>query len=390
MPNINISKSSSLVIMYCMSLPAYGGIQDTLFVEFINDECNATALPDFNDACIAAGLGGGPSLPTGAPALANLSIGSAQNNASSMLARKKQQDEQKVYDSRSGTGGNGSGDQGSWGFLVAPQYAATTRSETDFGSAFKSTLSGIVLGADYSLSNSLIIGGTYSVTKNEADFDNNVGSLDTDNTTYIAYVTWTPNYRSSIDAYIGNASSEYKNVRNFEIGTAVGAAQSSFDSTQTLIGVGGLYDWYADNWTISVGLNIDYLKTDLDSYAETQGAGFELRYPEQDIKSLLSTFGFTASNPLQRDWGLLIPNFRLATVYESKDDARLIDTTLVLSPGSVFTVETDKPDRNYFLTGFGVVSSVNGGTQWFVDYEQRFGHDYIDSWSFVVGLHQAF
>lgn len=82
---------------------------------------------------------------------------------------------------------------------------------------------------------------------------------------------------------------------------------------------------------------------------------------------------------------LLVPNLRIAAVHESGDGGREIDTELALSPGPVLTIETDDPDRDYGLVGLGLVGALNNGQQWFVDYETRVSHDFIDDWSLSVG-----
>ena len=84
-------------------------------------------------------------------------------------------------------------------------------------------------------------------------------------------------------------------------------------------------------------------------------------------------------------WGLLIPKLRLAAVHESGDGGREIETELAIAPGPVLVLGTDDPDRDYALLGLGLTGALNDGQQWFVDFETRLAHDFIDDWSLSAG-----
>jgi len=384
-PRVFNCLSRPLAICCCaLALCVNGGNaragQDDDFVEFLNDECNVTIITLFNLACAAAGLGGGASAPPSAAVLANLGVSIAQSRAANLLSAERR--EYPGEQGKTGAGG-GSGDSG-WGLLIAPQYGESKRDATDLETGFDSTLAGMVFGIDYAYSPSLLVGAALGVTSDEADFDDDAGTQDTDTDSLTFYLTWAIDERSTVDVYLMTADSEYDTERRYTIGDPPisSRARSSNDSSQTLIGGSYSHDWLLERWTVGAFVNIDYLETDIDSYRETDLSGFGLIFPDQETESLQSMIGVR----FEYARGNILPNFRLSAVHEFEDDAREIDTRLVLAPGSVFTVRTDDPDRDFLIGGAGVVGILGNGSQWFVDYEQRFEHDFLDNWSISAGL----
>jgi|GEM_PF-2010168 len=354
--------------------------QNSDFVDFLNTECNLTVIPAFNAACVAAGLGGGPSLPPNASIVSNLGVSGAQSRTSNLPDK----DQRKFAEDEGDSGSAAGSDDDSWGLLLAAQYGETDRKNSNFENGYDSELSGIVIGFDYTFSGSLLAGVALGITADEVSFKNNAGDLDTDSNSLTFFSTWALNDNSALDAYLAVVDTEYDNRRNFAIGDPVvsGTASSSTDSSQTLAGIGYSLDWQLDTWLVGTYINLDYLETEIDGYSETGGAGFDLIYPGQSTESLTSTLGIRLSYAMND----FTPNFRFAAVHEHEDDARDIETRLVLSPDSVFTLQTDSPDRNYLTGGFGLAGTLKSGAQWYIDYERRFEHDFLDNWAASAGF----
>lgn len=286
--------------------------------------------------------------------------------------------------------------QGGWGVLAALQRGEAERVATNSESGFESDLEGVVLGGDYRFNDALVVGFATGYTNDEADFDNNSGTLKTTSNALTVYLTYTPIENAYIDGYIGLTSLEFSGLRKLVIeGEPAdafgfsGAATSDFDGNQTLLGISGGYDWYYGNLSVGPYMSIDYNKTDVDGYDEQGTTNLELRYPDQTTHSRLSALGVNLKYAYGYDWGYLVPSFSIAWMHEAKDDARSFDVRLLALPAvdpSTLQLQTDAPDRDYGLISLGVVAAMNKGVQLFATYEQSMGHDFLDTWVISTGL----
>ena len=281
---------------------------------------------------------------------------------------------------------------GGWGLLLSVQTGETERDETDNELGYESDLESFVIGVDYRFNNELVAGIAYGVTRDEVEYDDGVGELDTDSESLIAYVTKLIG-DGYINGYIGVAPLEYSNERNFSIegdgDETSGVISGDYDGDQALIGISGGYDWYQDSSAVGVFLNLDYSETDTDGYTEDGDTNYELEYPDQSFESSTATLGINGSFTVDLGWGALIPNASLAAVHEFELDSRTYAAKLVLMPDNhptEFILETDDPDRDYAIATLGAVIATNSGTQFFLTYEKLLEHDFFDTWSLSAGV----
>ncbi len=350
---------------------------------FFDGICQAGPLPvDLFIACNNGFPAGSLAAEGGASAFntsSNLGTSGAQGAVASDLDGRSRldDDEELLLEIDNEAGG--------WGLLLAAQTGATERDQTELENGYESSLVGIIIGLDYLFSDSLIVGTTLSQIDDAADFDGDVGELDTESQSLLVYLTWLPSANLGVDAYLGSADADFDGDRRVTFGDINGVIDNSTSSSQLLAGLSVSYRWNFDKFNASGFLAYDLNDTDIDSYTETGTTGLELIYPDQEIESKTTSIGAYLSWDKEFAWGLLVPNLRLAAVHESGDGGREIDTELALAPGPVLTIETDDPDRDYGLVGLGLVGVLNNGQQWFVDYETRVAHDFIDDWSLSVG-----
>jgi uncharacterized protein YhjY with autotransporter beta-barrel domain len=241
------------------------------------------------------------------------------------------------------------------------------------------------MGLDYLFSDQLVMGATLSQSGDDAEFDDDAGELDTDTVSMLFYLTWLPSAKLAADFYLGVADSDFDGDRSVSFGNINGDVSNSTSSDQILAGASLSYLWNFDNFSASGFVAYDLNDSEIDGYTETGNTGLELIYPDQDIESETTSVGVYLSWQAEYDWGLLLPNLRIAAVHDSGDGSREIDTELAISPGPVLTLQTDDLDRDYGLVAIGLAGALNNGQQWFIDYETRVSHDFIDEWSLSVG-----
>jgi outer membrane autotransporter protein len=116
----------------------------------------------------------------------------------------------------------------------------------------------------------------------------------------------------------------------------------------------------------------------------------ELHYGDRSTISSTASLGLRLGQSYNFTWGSLNPSLHGAGVHEFQNNSTLINNELVITPGAGILVATDEPDRDYFLSGLGVVAALNSGTQLFLNYERRSGDSLLDSWAVSLGLLKEF
>ncbi|HKJ52330.1 MAG TPA: autotransporter outer membrane beta-barrel domain-containing protein [Gammaproteobacteria bacterium] len=286
--------------------------------------------------------------------------------------------------------------KGGWGILLSAQKSETERVSTNNEIGYDADLDGIMAGLDYRFNDSLVAGIAVGLTNDKADYAGGSGTLKTESRTLMGYTTYLIGNHGHVDGYLGFAQLDYTTDRDISIdGEAAdafgftGNISADFQGDQILAGVSAGYDWYPGNLSYGYFGAIDYSKTNLDGYSEEGNTGLELKYPDQDPKSLTITLGATASYSIDMGWGAMIPNVTVSAVHQQESDARSFNARLLIMPDVDTTslkLETDDPDRNYLISSLGVTFQLNKGGQVFVTYEVLSQHDFLEVSSISAGF----
>ncbi|HEX5056151.1 MAG TPA: autotransporter outer membrane beta-barrel domain-containing protein [Gammaproteobacteria bacterium] len=300
---------------------------------------------------------------------------------------------------------SGGAEDGGFGLLLTDLSGETERSETELTSGYDSDLSGYLAGLDYSFSNVLVFGLAVGSVEEEANLAEG-GKLETDSGSKTIYGTWSVGGGFSVDLYLGNGDVDYESLRTtvfgFDSNTTVpveGIITASYEGTQDLKGLSLNYDFSLGAWSFGAFVSLDSIKSELDAYEEegqraadpSEPTGFELSFPSQKTESETTSLGLRAGYGATFGWGVLIPTIKYISVKENENDAREIEATLASDfDPQPLTLATDAPDRSYSTSGFSLIAAFNNGSQIFLDYEQRSGHDFIDTSSATLGALIAF
>lgn len=381
---------------------------DQAFFKSLETTCGQYRPPGskIDDLCWAVF----PNGPAGPGALSPNAVGinSGVGSQGSLAANSAQKlrncrgSEKECRDERNKKGGGSSADLqfDRLGVLLAAQSGRGQRSQTTLEQGYDSKLDGVVVGVDYRFTDRLLAGVTLASTDNHANFRGSSGTLDSTTRNGTLYATYLPLDNAYVGGYFGNARMRQQGTRQATLamplnpplaGTALTeTAQSEGGGKQSLLGLSGGYDWNLGSATLGAFLNADRVSTRLNSYSETGANFLGLIYPAQSIVSLTSTLGLRGSYRAAFDWGAMVPEIRLAHVHEYKNDARTIDSQLLINPATVISINTDAPDRNYYMAGAGVTFEIGSRVRMFVDYERRGGHAYLTNSAVNVGLHIGF
>ena len=324
----------------------------------------------------------------------NLGISGGQGATTNQAAEKVKD---RLEEIREGGEGGGSAAEwmiGSLGLFISGDGEFSDRDPTLNEPGNDSASGGVTAGADYRITDSLVVGVAISYSAQNTDFDGGAGELDTDTLTGTLYASFAPNETLYFDAYVGYGDLDYDGTRTIAFvtgGVPVAAvAASNTDGDQVIAGFGGGADYYFGGLAVGGHAQFDYSDLDIDAYSETGGAGFAIAYGDQSIVSAQSVIGGHASYALSTSWGVLVPAARLDWVHEFENDARAIAANFVLAPGTPFTVLTDAADSDFARLGLSLAAILPGGWIGFADYQYQFAHSFLTVHRFSAGVRFEF
>ncbi len=276
-------------------------------------------------------------------------------------------------------------DFGRWGFFASGQVGRGKYTRGQRTPDFDYSSGNLTMGADYRVTDTLIIGGGVGFSRHDTDLRNDGGTLDVSGWNVIGYGTWYNERQWFVDGVLSWGSNDYDLRRNidYRIANAGGGiteieqvASASTDGDQLGLSLAIGRDWQHGPWSINSYLRGNYLRTEYDAYSETMisgrpGEGLALAVEARDLKSLSSLVGGRATYVMSRDWGILMPHFQAEWEHKFEDDPTQLFSRFVADPtGTRFVQLGDDIDTNTFNVGFGLSALWPGGRSAYLAYER--------------------
>jgi len=254
-----------------------------------------------------------------------------------------------------------------------------------------------VMGADYKLTDSLIVGLAFDYSHIDADFDGHRGGTDTNTYTGSLYGSFyvTDNFHLDAVASYGGADYEINRKLFYVIttgataGTTDTTAEGETDGDQLSFNFNAGYDYHYKGLSVTPYASVNYLTMQIDSYKENKntGDGWAMRFNEQNIQSLTTTVGSQISYAFSVPFGVIVPQLHGAWHHEYKNNSRTAKATL-LGDALAQTIDIDiaGPDRNFFTVGADVSAVLTHGVTTFASYNALVGYNNVDSHTFTLGF----
>lgn len=262
-----------------------------------------------------------------------------------------------------------------------------------------------IIGADYRLSDSTVIGASIGWEEYDADYQKNQrvsgGDISVETTTLSLYGLYSQE-KFYVSAIVGYGNSDFDTSRsvrytsnnpNTNLNGANRDISSTTDSDQYNVSLTFGYQMVSDTTTISPYLKLSYLDVEIDAFSEkdSSGGGLGLKYESQDVESLKGILGVQASWVLNQDFGVLSPYVIAEWHNEFEDDSSSITFQYVHDPrNNKITFETDDVDSSYFNFTVGTSLVLPNSIQLFADISSVVGFDDFDYNSLNVGIRKAF
>jgi outer membrane autotransporter protein len=289
---------------------------------------------------------------------------------------------------------------GAWNLYVSADYEHFQKQETEFEPGYKNYIWRGAMGADY-LIRSVTLGGAFRYIHDNGNFGGS-GDFNPDFETNSYGAVFYVNTAPTENSYL-SGSVQYLR-QNFSIGRAVffdvngtgvrsfiGAVHGHPNGNEYEMQLAGGYDFHFDSVSIGPSIALNYLYDRIDDYSESGSTGLELRYSNQHQQSLATKLGGHGSIAISAPFGVILPQVFGEYVHEFLDPQRKTDFSFVEDRNQVrFTFENDKPDRDYFNVGAGVVLQLAHGIAPFVSFRTLLGYNHETSRQVTAGARFEF
>ncbi len=298
----------------------------------------------------------------------------------------------QAYSAPAKGGGSGDGElhDDPLGFFIQGKFQ--TGGKDKGRASFDFDTYNVTLGADYRLTDRLVMGLSTGYTRTDALMVQGSGNMGTNALlgaffgSYLlpadVYIDWSATY--------GGFSNDLN--RKFSYPGYAGLATSQPDADQYGFSTSLGKDFSLEQWTLNPYARFEYINLQLAAYQESGGSGLNYRVAQQSYESFISVSGLQASYVFSLPWGILTPSLRFEWEHQFLNDNQLIRMRLADAPAGTgyFFLPTGNPDRDYVNLGGAVTAAFPGGGGAFLRYESRLGQSYLSSNIVEVGVRIPF
>jgi outer membrane autotransporter protein len=265
------------------------------------------------------------------------------------------------------------------------------RDTTDAELGFDFSTEGLSAGADYRLTDNVVVGGALGYISTGMDFENSQGDQDIIGYSLSAYASWYKSENIYIDGILSYGTNTFDLTRHIQFGTTDTKITGNTDGSEYAISVGGAYELNRGALNFGPFIRVNYINAEVDAFEEDSSSGLELAYDSQDVESLTSLIGGEASYVVSTDYGVVTPTVRFEWAHEYKHDSSINTARFLNDPSSgSFEIGTDNPDRDYFNLGLGVSAVFSQGRSAFLYYETQLDRDDLTKYSLAAGVRFEF
>lgn len=262
-----------------------------------------------------------------------------------------------------------------------------------------------IVGADYRLNNSTVVGASIGWEAYDANYTKNQrvsgGDMSVATTTLSLYGLYSQeNYYMS--AILGYGNSDFDTTRSVQYASnnpnpnlngANRQLSSKSKSDQYNVSLTMGYQMVREASTITPYIKLSYLDVEIDDFAEvdSSGGGLGLQYYSQNIESFRGILGVQASWVSNQNFGVLSPYVIAEWHNEFKDDPHTLTFQYVHDPrNNQISLESDAVDSNFFNFTVGTSLILPNAFQLHADISSIVGFEGFDYNSINFGIRKAF
>ncbi len=278
-----------------------------------------------------------------------------------------------------------------FGIFASVQLEDAERDKTDLENGYDADSTVFTIGADYYLSESLLIGSTLGINRNELEYASSDGSLDTDITTLSVFGAY---FQDNFSFYLqaGYGWTEFDSNRNVSYGTDTLGIDATLTSatkgTQQSINSRAEWEWQSGVLRVIPFARLDYLNNDTDAYGEQGTTGLEMSFDNQSASQLTLAAGVQSTYTLTPSWGVLVPSIGLTYLSEVDSNRDPIVARFAVDPDAAraYTLENDGGDTSFYQLSIGTSAVFVHGFSAFAEYTTYLGYENLSVSQLQLGM----
>lgn len=278
-----------------------------------------------------------------------------------------------------------------WSVFLNADTGSLKRRDGTNEAPFDGDTGSLGAGVDWAPHADWRLGLLLSHSREDLDFLTSDGRSDARYTGLLALAGWSATDAVALDAYAGRLDGDYDLRRAIDYtllsGVSVDAdARATPESERDLAGLGLTWSLPRGAWEWQLGAGLDWQRTSIDAYSETGGAGLALFVPGRAITSRRGRLDAALARTVSAGWGVWQPLLRLGWRHEFANPARPLSVSFLGDAAATpVRFDTDDADSSWGEAALGAVFVFTGGHSGFIEYRQRFSHDFLQERIFTIG-----
>ncbi|KIX13086.1 autotransporter domain-containing protein [Dethiosulfatarculus sandiegensis] len=250
------------------------------------------------------------------------------------------------------------------------------------------TTGGAFIGADYMVSDKLVLGLAVGATRTDLSWSggNYSGDIDAMHTGLYARAGFGGFYTRATASYARLTNSATRPV-SFEGFDA--KAKADFDANLYAAGLALGYQVQLGDWLFEPMAGLDYQHLREDGFSENGAGLFSYDIASRDTDSALFSLGLCATRHIQADGWDLLPRLGLSWQHQFGDDRPSLDASFIGYGSAPFSVSGAEFPSDLALIEAGLSLSTRPGLDFFADYSLAVADGY-HAQTLTVGLKYSF
>ncbi len=299
------------------------------------------------------------------------------------------------------TGGGAAADDplgGRWGGFFNIGYSWGDVDQTTLQDPYKYGSVSLLAGADYRVSDSLVVGGAISYSDTHSDYELSLGKVKAATTGVAGYGTYymDPWY---VDGFLAYGYVDYDSTRNIFIDSRNPAippihtsatAKPKGDQWSASISLGRNYA--VQTMTVTPTARLGYIFVKNKSFSENEpNNGLGLSVDSRTLRSLQSALGAKVSTTVSTAAGVFGPYFSAQWLHEFRNDNPSIISKYVSDPfNTIFAIPTATPTRDYAVFLLGTSVTLPNNLSGFAQLSGAAGLKNESNYGIVLGIRKQF
>jgi uncharacterized protein YhjY with autotransporter beta-barrel domain len=282
-----------------------------------------------------------------------------------------------------------------WGLFATVEGGRLDRDDGPNEAGFDARTLHATIGAERRVGARGQVGAAFNIDRESLEFRDSDGGADADYRGLLAFASLYVDEAWTLDAYAGTASGQSDLTRRIQytlprVGGGTyevdAIASADPDSRRRVFGGGVDWAWSRGAWSGDVNLGADWTRTTIDAYTEEGGGGLALEVPGRTIETRRGRIDARFGRTVSTSWGVWQPSVRVGWRQEFGNERRRVTVQLAADAfDNPITFDTEDPDRGWGELALGSVFTFTHGHSGFLEYRQRFAHDFLQERIFALG-----